>query len=117
MISYTWAVASVDRYPSKDKLPDVVLNVHWTLRGTDGARSAETSGCTTLPAPDSKDFVPFGKLDETTVLGWVKSVLDTPRPAREGEPPRESGTVASYEAIVTELIERQTSPSLISSAL
>lgn len=61
------------------QLPDgTVVTAHWTATQVDGEYSAYTYGSVGLTRDESSaDFIPFEKLTEQVVLGWVKAQLDT----------------------------------------
>ena len=54
--------------------PDFVVNVNWTITGTDGTNTASLMGnCDFSQEGDS--FTPYAQLTETQVLGWVQDQL------------------------------------------
>tara|TARA_R110000772_G_scaffold211885_1_gene322433 strand:+ start:693 stop:974 length:282 start_codon:yes stop_codon:yes gene_type:complete len=55
--------------------PDFVVNIMWTLTGTDGTNAAEVSGNTEKAQVEGDDFIPYADLTETQVLGWVQEAL------------------------------------------
>ena len=82
-ISYSWNVKTVDTYPTKDGKSDVVYNVHWRLKATDGSNNdsegnpwtAETNGTQILDVSDLSSFTAFASLDAATVQGWVETAM------------------------------------------
>ena len=82
-INYTWDVSTVDTYPTKDSNADVVYNVHWRLKATDGTNkdsdgnnwTSETYGSQALDTDSISSFTAFGSLDAAKVQGWVEAAL------------------------------------------
>lgn len=75
--TYTWAVTSLTTATVND-LANVVLNVKWTLKGTEADGDFGTfHGATPLTTKDidPATFVPFDELTEELVLSWVKPVV------------------------------------------
>lgn len=71
MTTYIWRVTDMNRQ-SADGL---VFAVHWLCTAYDGARSVSSYGL--LPLTRGPSFVPYDKLTEARVLGWVRDKLDT----------------------------------------
>jgi len=70
-ITYTW---SIDRmYTMPTPQPEFVVNVTWTLTGTDGTNTASIGGDSTFSEGDT--FTPYADLTESQVLGWVQDQL------------------------------------------
>ena len=82
-INYAWDVSTVDTYPTKDSNADVVYNVHWRLKATDGTNkdsdgnnwTSEVYGTQGLDTESISNFVAFGSLDAAKVQGWVEAAL------------------------------------------
>ena len=82
-IGYTWDVATVDTYPTKDSKSDVVYNVHWRLTATDDTNkdsegnnwTVTTYGEQTLDTSDLSSFTAFGSLNAAKVQGWVEAAI------------------------------------------
>ena len=82
-IGYTWDVATVDTYPTKNSKSDVVYNVHWRLTATDDTNkdsegnnwTATTYGTQSLDTSDLSSFTAFGSLDTAKVQGWVEAAM------------------------------------------
>ncbi len=82
-ISYAWDVNTVDTYPTKNSNSDVVYNVHWRLKATDGTNkdsngnnwTADVYGSQGLDTDSISSFVAFGSLNATKVQGWVEAAL------------------------------------------
>tara|TARA_R110000765_G_scaffold418725_1_gene522416 strand:- start:6 stop:287 length:282 start_codon:yes stop_codon:yes gene_type:complete len=54
---------------------DFVVNVIWTLTGTDGTNTASIDGNTRKAQVEGDDFTPYADLTETQVLSWVQDDL------------------------------------------
>ena len=82
-ISYAWDVSTVDTYPTKDSNSDVVHNVHWRLKATDGTNkdsdgnnwTSEVYGSQGLDTDSISSFTAFGSLDAAKVQGWVEAAM------------------------------------------
>ena len=82
-ISYAWDVSTVDTYPTKDSNSDVVHNVHWRLKATDGTNkdsdgnnwTSEVYGSQSLNTDSISSFTAFGSLDAAKVQGWVEAAM------------------------------------------
>ena len=95
-ITYTWSVNSL--YTVQQPDPDYVVNILWTLTGTDGEHTASIDGNTQLAVEQEKEgFIPYDQLTESIVLGWVQESLG------------EQG-VTNFEANVNGQIESQINP-------
>jgi hypothetical protein len=52
--------------------PNYVVNVLWTLTGTDGTHTASINGNTQLAIEASDpNFVPYANLTQAIVIGWI----------------------------------------------
>ena len=81
--TYSWKINALDTYPTKDSLADVVYSVHYSYIATsdqkdsdDNPYSTDFIGIVQIGDPDSKNFIAFADLKESTVIGWIESVLD-----------------------------------------
>jgi hypothetical protein len=68
--TYTTTINSM--YTIQAPQPNYVVNVLWTVTGTDGTNTASINGNTqcTVNASDP-NFVPYANLTEATVIGWI----------------------------------------------
>jgi len=58
-------------------LENVIKRIHWRFRGVnENEKSSEMYGAISLPNPEAKNFVEYEKLDNETIIGWLKSILD-----------------------------------------
>ena len=72
---WTWTITSMQQWPSGTNAGSVV-NVNWTLTGTDGTQTASIGGNTQYPVSDAQaGFTPYSSLTEATVIGWVQESL------------------------------------------
>lgn len=81
--TYSWKINALDTYPTKDSLADVVYSVHYSYIATsdqkdsdDNPYSTDFIGVVQIGDPDSKNFTAFADLKESTVIGWIESVLN-----------------------------------------
>ena len=54
-------------------LQDVVKQVEWTMIGTEGTQTFELPQVTTVPDPDTPQFVPLQNLTEAQVVSWIEA--------------------------------------------
>ena len=71
--TYTWTVDSMSTMPTPEQ--DFVVNILWTLTGTDGTNIASSNGSTRLTQVEGDEFTPYADLTETQVIGWVQDDL------------------------------------------
>jgi hypothetical protein len=76
--TYTWSFPQFCTKPAVGELADVVCEVHWRLRASDGTHEAEVYGSVTLPEPDPDNFSEFETLSEAEVIDWITPLLDVP---------------------------------------
>ena len=78
-----WSIKQLDYEISKDSKSNVVTSVHWNAKDSkevtkDGEKvtySGRNYGQAGLDTSDLSSFVEYNKLDEDTVVGWVKAKL------------------------------------------
>ena len=78
-----WSINQLDYEILKDGKSNVVTSVHWSSNDSkevtkDGEKvtySGGSYGSVGLDISDLSSFVEYDKLDEDTVIGWVKSTL------------------------------------------
>ena len=56
--------------------PDYVVNVIFTVSGTDGTHNAEIGGNVQFNSNQSEVFIPYDQLTEQIVLGWINENTD-----------------------------------------
>jgi hypothetical protein len=73
--SWTWLITSMQQWPSGTNA-GYVVNIIWTLTGTDGTQTASIQGNTQYPVSDAQPgFTPYAQLTQDTVIGWVQASL------------------------------------------
>jgi len=73
--SWTWTINSMQQWPSGNNA-GYVVNVQWTLTGTDGTQTASIQGNTQYPVSDAQaGFTPYNQLTQAQVIGWVQESL------------------------------------------
>jgi hypothetical protein len=73
--SWTWTITSMQQWPSGTNA-GYVVNINWTLTGTDGTQTASIDGNTQYSINDAQPgFVPYSQLTQTQVIGWVQESL------------------------------------------
>ena len=78
-----WSINKLEYEISKDSKSNVVTSVHWNANDSkevtkDGEKvtySGGSYGQVWLDTSDLSSFVAYDKLDEDTVVGWVKAKL------------------------------------------
>jgi len=98
-ITKTWQVNTMERDISDGYVKKVIFRV----KGMDGTEEKwRETGEVNFDKPESlpSDFVAYDKLDETTVIGWVKTKLDAD----------EAGRVAAIEKVIDDNIALISTP-------
>lgn len=73
--TWTWTINSMQQWPIGTNA-GYVVNVQWTLTGTDGTQTASIQGNTQYPVSDAQaGFTPYASLTEAQVIGWVQESL------------------------------------------
>ena len=76
MINYEWDCRTVDVYPSKEDLTNVIYNVHYRVTGTDEDNISETIiGTIGLNTENIIDFISIDQLTNDNVVVWVKETM------------------------------------------
>jgi len=74
MTTYTTTINSMYTVPNPT---GYVVNVLFTVSGTDGQNTAEIDGNISFtPEADQPNYVPYDQLTETEVLGWINEATD-----------------------------------------
>jgi hypothetical protein len=74
-IVYDWVISQLECYTVKDKLPEVVFNVHWRYTAKDGEYYADVYGSQALNADDITDFIPYEELTKEQVVLWLEEAI------------------------------------------
>ena len=56
--------------------PDYVVNVLFTVTGTDGTNTASINGNCQFTSNQESVFIPYDKLTEEIVFGWINEATD-----------------------------------------
>ena len=102
--TYTWSVVQMDAYPELDGQQDVVFTVHWTLSGEEAGFSGGVYGSVGVTLDEGATFTPYADLTEAQVIGWVQAALGAEQ-------------VAAYEANVSQQINDQVAPPVVTPPL
>lgn len=101
MTTITWKVSSLDYVVSKDGLDNVATVVHWRCTGEDADGNVGSSyGTKALPDASSDDFMPWEKINEETVLGWLMADMATNK--MDDTPTEQEAVEASVQAQIDE---------------
>jgi hypothetical protein len=103
-VTHNWTVAQMDAYPEYEGHSDVVFTVHWRLDGVDGEHTAGVYGAAGLALDPEAKYIPYAKLTEEMVMGWVHEALGEEQ-------------VASYEENVANQIAALVNPPVVTPAL
>jgi hypothetical protein len=93
--TYSWTINQM--YTVQQPDPDYVVNVIWSLTGTNGTYTASIGGNTAFASNQESGFIPYEDLTEAVVISWVQNSLG------------EQG-IANYEANVQGQIDSQIFP-------
>ena len=79
-ITYTWKVTNL-KVKNEDSNKDSVVQVQWQKIGTDTNGNVEafngSTSFSSLNIPEGQSFVPFEKLTEDIILGWIQSTINS----------------------------------------
>jgi hypothetical protein len=99
--TWTWNVYGMDTIPDVPNQPNYVVNIFWTLVGTDGVQTASAFGQSQLAIEQSQpDFIPYANITEAIAIGWVQEALG-------------ATGIASYEANVQNQINNLENPLVV----
>lgn len=79
-VNYTWKVLTLEVKNESPDHPNAVVIVKWKKTGTDEeGNEACFEGSTPFSAINvsQENYIPFNQLTEETVIGWVKSKVET----------------------------------------
>lgn len=74
MTTYTTKINSMYTVSNPD--PDYVVNVLFTVTGTDGTNTASIDGNCQFSSDQESVFIPYANLTEEIVLGWINEATD-----------------------------------------
>ena len=74
MTNYTTTINSMYTVSTPD--PDYVVNVLFTVTGTDGTNTASIDSNCQFTSNQESVFSPYDQLTEETVLGWINAATD-----------------------------------------
>jgi len=73
-IQYTTTINSMYTVPNPT---GYVVNVLFTVSGTDGTHTAEIGGNISFtPEQNQPDFIPYDQLTQAEVIGWINEATD-----------------------------------------
>jgi len=73
--TYTWVIESLDCIPSIDGQTNVVCNVHWRVKATDGTFNTVIYGTQGLTYTAGNPFISYEGLTKETVIQWVQEAM------------------------------------------
>ena len=74
MVTYTTTINSMYTLNTPD--PDYVVNVLFTVSGTDGTNTASIDGNCQFDSEQESTFIPYADLTEEMVIGWINAATD-----------------------------------------
>ena len=99
-----WNVKTVDVYPKKDELTNVIFNVHWRVSKTEGEDYfASSYGTQTLNTDELGSFIDFDKVTTEEVQAWVIDAM-----GEEAVTELEANLDAQIESQINPTIETKT---------
>ena len=99
MVTITWLIEAMDVVPQAPEGNDYVVIAYWRCNAVDGDYRGTTYGAAGFPIVLQPDFTPYSDLTEAQVLGWCwANGVDQ----------------AATEAIVTQQVENQINPPVVS---
>lgn len=75
-MNYTWIISAMDVKLSEGELKNVVTNIHWRYKATEGEYSAEVYGTCPVSEPTPEAFVSYEDLTKEEVEAWLEASLD-----------------------------------------
>jgi len=72
--TYTTTITSMYTVDTPD--PGYVVNVQFTVSGTDGTNTASIDGNIQFNSEQADTFIPYDQLTQTIVLGWINEATD-----------------------------------------
>ena len=101
MTTITWTVSSLDYEVSKDGLDNVATVAHWRCTGEDADGNVGSAyGTKALPDPSADNFMPWDKITEETVLGWLVAEMATNK--MDDTPSEQESVEAAVNAQIAE---------------
>jgi hypothetical protein len=72
--TYTTTINAMYTVDTPD--PEYVVNVLFTVTGTDGTNTASIDGNCQFSSDQAAVFIPYDELTEEIVIGWINSATD-----------------------------------------
>jgi hypothetical protein len=96
--TYTWSIPKngLITMPSLNGQSDVVVNIQYTVTGTDGTHTASFDNMVQVTYEAGAPFTPFEQLTKADVIGWVQA--------------SHPNLVAQVEAALDNMIDRIINP-------
>lgn len=84
--TYKWIISLLECYSKHEGRSDVVFNVHWRRRVTDGkGHNCEIYGCERVTLDPAAPFTPYANLTQAQVVGWLESAFGPEKLAQQVE--------------------------------
>lgn len=76
-INFSWTVSKADARTSPlNGLSQVIISCEWIASATDGKINLSSYGKAEFPEPDPDNFIAMNDIKQSTILGWLYSVID-----------------------------------------
>ena len=99
--TYQWSFPALTAYPQNAGQTDVVFNIHYVLKGTDGQEhSSSVYGTVDVTYTEGEPFTPFNELTEQQIQSWTESALGQQR-------------VTEMKTIIDTQIQEQVTPTFV----
>jgi len=96
----TYTTTITNMYTVSTPNPDYVVNVLFTVSGTDGTHTASIDGnCQFAQEASDSGFIPYANLTEQIVLGWINEATDN-----------QANYYANIDGQINSLVNPPTSP-------
>ncbi len=96
-----WQINALECYPEVNGNKNVVFMIRWECLAFDEKYNASANGTQTLSLNDSTSFIDYKDLTEAIVMSWFKTALGL-------------DSVNAIEQSVTERLEKQKTPAIVS---
>ena len=74
-MAVTWNVVSLDATKTVGSLSDVVTQIHWTARDSEGDHFGSAYGSVAIAEADSTSFTAYKDITEENAIAWAKAAI------------------------------------------
>lgn len=98
--THFWEISQLECYPEHNGKTNVVFNVRWRRKATDGTHTADDNGWQTIALDPNASFTPYADLTADKIIGWVEKAMG-------------AGKVAELDAALDAKIEAYSNPPIV----